>query len=78
MPDRNAHSHPLGGEAPHKPPAEEPRAAEYADRGHGIAFSMAEKTDNCVGRAVERGELTLVVVESKRKRHYNNHVKYPF
>jgi hypothetical protein len=46
MPDRNAHGRPRDGEAPHKPSAEEPRAAEYADRGHGIAFSMAEKTDN--------------------------------
>jgi hypothetical protein len=33
---------------------------------------MAEKTGICVGREVERGELTLVVVESKRERHYDN------
>ena len=34
MADRDAHSRPLGGEAPHKPPAKKPCAAEHADRSH--------------------------------------------
>jgi hypothetical protein len=54
-PNRNAQRRSFGGEPPHESPAEEARAAEHADRGHGIAFSMAEKTGICVRRAVERG-----------------------
>ena len=33
----------LGDEPPHEPLAEETGAAEHADRGHGIAFSMESK-----------------------------------
>jgi hypothetical protein len=39
MPDRDAHSRSVGNEAAHQPSAEEPRAAEHADRGHDIAPS---------------------------------------
>ena len=45
MPDRDAHSRSLGGEALHEPPAEEPRAAEHADRGHGIPSGMLDQVD---------------------------------
>jgi hypothetical protein len=53
-PNRDAQRRSFGSEPPNEPPAEETRAAEYADRGHGIAFSMAEKTGICIRRAVER------------------------
>ena len=43
MPDRYAHDRPLGGEAADKPPAEEPGAAEHADRVHGIPSGMLDK-----------------------------------
>jgi hypothetical protein len=45
VPHRDAHSRPRGGEALHEPPAEEPRAAEHADRGQGIASSMVDRVD---------------------------------
>ena len=38
-PNRDAQRRSFGDE----PPAEEAGAAEHADRGHGIAFSMASK-----------------------------------
>jgi hypothetical protein len=37
MPDRDADSRSVGGEALHETPAEESRTAEHADRGHGAA-----------------------------------------
>jgi hypothetical protein len=45
MPDRDPYSRPLGGEAPHESPAEEPRAAEHADRGHGTSSGMVAKIE---------------------------------
>lgn len=37
MPDCDAHSRSLGGEAPHEALPKEPCATEYADRGHSMA-----------------------------------------
>jgi hypothetical protein len=45
MSDRDAHSGSLGDEAPHEPPAEEPRAAEHDDRGHGIPPGILDHGD---------------------------------
>jgi hypothetical protein len=39
------HSRSLGDETPHETPAEEPRAAKHADRGHGIASCVPGKVD---------------------------------
>ena len=50
MPDCDAHGRPLGGEAPHEPPAEESRAAEHADRGHGIPSGMDKIERSCSHR----------------------------
>ena len=36
---------PSSGEMPHQTSAEEPRAAEYGDRSHGIPLSMLDKID---------------------------------
>src|SRR6478736_181421 len=52
MPDRDAHSHPIRGEAPHEPPAEEPSAAEQADRGHGIPAGMLDKVDPSTNKMI--------------------------
>lgn len=40
MPDRDAHSRSLGGEAAHQTLAKEPRATEHGDRGHDIPSRM--------------------------------------
>jgi hypothetical protein len=45
MPHRDAHSRPLGGEALYEPPAEEPPAAEHADRGHCIPSGRLDEVD---------------------------------
>ena len=43
MPDRDAHIRPFGREAQCEPSAEEPRAAEHGDRGHGIACGILDQ-----------------------------------
>jgi hypothetical protein len=44
-PDCDAHSRSLGSEVPHETLAQETRAAEYADRGHGIPPRMLDRVD---------------------------------
>jgi hypothetical protein len=46
MPDSDAHTHPFGGEALREPSAEEPRAAEHGDRGHGVARGILDQIDS--------------------------------
>ncbi len=45
MPDRDAHIRALGDEVPHEPPAEETRAAEHDDGGHGIPSGILDHGD---------------------------------
>ena len=43
-PDRDAHARPFTGEPPHEPPAEEARAAEYADGGQYFEAASSRST----------------------------------
>lgn len=45
MPDGDARGRPSGGEVPHDPPAEEPRAAKHADHYHDIPLAACDSKD---------------------------------
>jgi hypothetical protein len=64
-PNRDAQRRSFGGEAPHQPPAEEPRAAEHADHGHGIAFSMAEKIGSCAREPLSVPSMVRELIEEE-------------